>query len=59
MLTSAIELQDLPDKDRLVSALRQEAGMPPLTETEEERLQREEQERQARNSNKNKKNSNS
>ncbi|EMN9778479.1 hypothetical protein LT187_003483 [Acinetobacter baumannii] len=47
MLTSAIELQDLPDKDRLVSALRQEAGMPPLTETEEERLQREEQERQA------------
>jgi len=46
MLTAAIELQDLPDKDRLISSLRNSAGMPPLSETEEERQQREAQEQQ-------------
>ena len=47
MLTSAIELQDLPDKDRLIDGLRKASGMPPLSETEEERGKREEQEQQA------------
>lgn len=43
MLTSAVELQDLPDKDRLIGALRKAAGLPPLNETEEERQAREQQ----------------
>ena len=46
MLTSAIELQDLPDKDRLVSSLRNASGLPPLSETEQEKQQREQQEAQ-------------
>jgi len=46
MITSAIELQDLPDKDRLIDALRKASGMPPLSETEEERQKREAQEQQ-------------
>lgn len=47
MITSAIDLQDLPDKDRLIEGLREASGLPPLNETEEERLQREEQKEQA------------
>lgn len=47
MMTAAIELQDLPDKDRLINSLRKASGMPPLHETEEERQKREEQEAQA------------
>lgn len=43
MLTAAIELQDLPDKERLVDSLRKAAGMPPLNETDEEKQQREQQ----------------
>ena len=46
MMTSAIELQDLPDKDRLIDGLRKASGMPPLNETEEERMQREKQEQE-------------
>lgn len=46
MLTAAIELQDLPDKDRLITSLRTASGMPPLNETEEERIQREQQEKE-------------
>lgn len=46
MMTSAIELQDLPDKDRLIDGLRKASGMPPLSETEEERMQREKQEQE-------------
>lgn len=46
MLTAAIELQDLPDKDRLIDSLRNASGMPSLSETEEERIQREQQEQQ-------------
>lgn len=47
MLTAAVELQDLPDKDRLIDGLRKASGLPPLNETEEERLKREEQAQQA------------
>lgn len=47
MLTSAIELQDLPDKDRLIDGLRKASGMPPMNETEEDRQQREQKEQQA------------
>lgn len=47
MLTSAIELQDLPDKERLIDGLRKASGMPPLNETEEDRQQREQKEQQA------------
>ena len=47
MITSAVDLQDLPDKDRLIEGLREASGLPPLNETEEERLQREEQKEQA------------
>lgn len=48
MLTAAIELQDLPDKERLIDGLRKASGLPPLNETEEERQKREEQENQAK-----------
>lgn len=48
MLTAAIELQDLPDKDRLIEGLRKASGLPPSNETEEERQQREQQENQAK-----------
>jgi hypothetical protein len=48
MLTAAIELQDLPDKDRLIDGLRKASGLPPSNETEEERQQREQQENQAK-----------
>lgn len=47
MLTAAIELQDLPDKDRLIESLRKASGLPPSNETEEERQQREQKEQQA------------
>lgn len=47
MLTSAIELQDLPDKDRLIDGLRKASGMPPMNETEEDRQKREQQEQEA------------
>ena len=47
MLTAAIELQDLPDKDRLIDGLRKASGMPPMNETEEDREKREQQEQQA------------
>jgi len=47
MLTAALDLQDLPDKDRLIDSLRKAANMPPLSETEEERQQREQQQAQA------------
>lgn len=47
MLTSAIDLQDLPDKDRLIDGLRKASGMPPMNETEEDRQQREQKEQQA------------
>lgn len=47
MLTSAIDLQDLQDKDRLIEALREASGLPPLGETEEERQIREEQAQQS------------
>lgn len=47
MITSAIELQDLPDKERLIEGLRNASGLPPLSETDEERKQREQKEQQA------------
>lgn len=47
MLASAIELQDLPDKDRYVDALHKAAGLPPPNESEEEKQQREQAEAEA------------
>lgn len=48
MLTSAIDLQELPDKDRLIENLRKASGLPPTSETEEEKQKREKQEQQAK-----------
>jgi len=47
MMVSAIDLQDLHDKERLIENLREAAGLPPSGETEEERLKREEEHQQA------------
>lgn len=42
----AVELQDLPNKERLTGKLREISGLPPIDENEEDKLAREEQEKQ-------------
>lgn len=43
----AVELQDLPNKERLTGKLREISGLPPIDENEEAKLAREEQEKQS------------
>lgn len=43
----AIDLQDLPNKERLSSKLREVSGLPPIDENEDAKLAREESEKQA------------
>lgn len=46
-VVSAIEMQDLPDKDRFIENILKSAGLPPLRETDEQKQQREQSEAQA------------
>ena len=46
-VVSAIEMQDLPDKERFIEQILKSAGLPPLRETDEQKQQREENEMQA------------
>lgn len=44
LLIAAIEMQDIPEKDRMTEELRKSAGMPPKNESEEDKQAREQQE---------------
>jgi hypothetical protein len=46
LLIAAIEMQDIPEKERMTEELRKAAGMPPKNETEEEQLAREQMQQQ-------------
>lgn len=43
MIEMAIDMQDLPEKDRWISSLRDAAGLPPHDETDEQKQAREQQ----------------
>ena len=45
-VVSAIEMQDLPDKERFIEQILKAAGLPPIRETDEQRKQREDAEAQ-------------
>lgn len=47
LLEMAIELQDIPNKDRYTAMLREAAGLPPADETEEQKAAREQKMQQA------------
>ncbi|WP_336984803.1 hypothetical protein [Acinetobacter modestus] len=46
LLIAAIEMQDIPEKERMTEDLRKAAGMPPKNESEEEQQAREQLEQQ-------------